>query len=46
MLQQAKNAGALPESRFRVDALPEPGREYERQAEPPAEEPKLLTQAE
>jgi hypothetical protein len=28
MLQQAKNAGALP-SRFRVNALPEPGRAVE-----------------
>ena len=46
MLQQAKNAGALPDSRFRVDALPETGREYDRDAEPAAEEPKLLTQAE
>ncbi|HMP05069.1 MAG TPA: flagellar basal body P-ring protein FlgI, partial [Lacipirellulaceae bacterium] len=29
MLQQAKNAGALT-SRFRVNALPEPGREFDR----------------
>ena len=46
MLQQAKNAGGLPDSRFRVDALPETGRQYDRDAEPLAEEPKLLTQAE
>lgn len=43
MLQQAKNAGALP-SRFRVNALPEPGRPVDRE---PAEingDAKLITQ--
>jgi flagellar basal body P-ring protein FlgI len=52
MLQQARNAGALS-SRFRVNALPEPGREFDREhdgdadAEPEpesdADDPKLLT---
>jgi hypothetical protein len=51
MLQQAKNAGALT-SRFRVNALPEPGREFDRDedqeqpVEPPVQEAKLLTAAE
>ncbi len=48
MLQQAKKSGALS-SRFRVNALPEPGREFDREesqqevAEPAADEPQLLT---
>ncbi len=47
MLQQAKNAGTLS-SRFRVDALPEPGRQYDRHSEPQVEteDAKLLTNAE
>jgi flagellar basal body P-ring protein FlgI len=44
MLQQAKNAGALP-SRFRVNALPEPGRAVEHEDSTKKEESKLLTQA-
>jgi len=46
MLQQAKNAGALP-SRFRVDAIPEPGRQFDRSIEPEEEsaETKILTKA-
>jgi flagellar basal body P-ring protein FlgI len=36
MLQQAKNTGALP-SRFRVNALPEPGRDYEGKSAPASE---------
>jgi flagellar basal body P-ring protein FlgI len=46
MLQQAKNSGALT-SRFRVNALPEPGREFERDRDTEAgvEEPRLLTAA-
>jgi flagellar basal body P-ring protein FlgI len=44
MLQQAKNAGALP-SRFRVNALPEPGRTPEHDDSTKKDEPKLLTQA-
>ena len=44
MLQQAKNDGALP-SRFRVNALPEPGRPVDREQRQAAD-PKLLTQAE
>lgn len=52
MLQQAKNAGALS-SRFRVNALPEPGREFDREHEkelekeaaPAVEDAKLLTTA-
>jgi flagellar basal body P-ring protein FlgI len=45
MLQQAKNSGALP-SRFRVNALPEPGRTVD--PEEPAKEDaaKLVTKAE
>jgi flagellar basal body P-ring protein FlgI len=35
MLQQAKNAGSLS-SRFRVNALPEPGREFDRDRQEPA----------
>lgn len=47
MLQQAKNAGALP-SRFRVDAIPQQGRQFDRAAEPDEEatDAKLLTKAE
>jgi hypothetical protein len=45
MLQQAKNAGALP-SRFRVNALPEGGRSIDREEAKTAEESKLVTQAE
>jgi flagellar basal body P-ring protein FlgI len=53
MLQQARNAGALS-SRFRVNALPEPGREFDREGghdldgepEPELDDPKLLTSAE
>ncbi len=37
MLQQAKNLGALT-SRFRVNALPEPGREFDREHQEPAGE--------
>ncbi len=44
MLQQAKNSGALP-SRFRVNALPEPGRTVDREQSSNKDDAKLLTQA-
>ncbi len=44
MLQQAKNCGALP-SRFRVNALPEPGRTVDREESPKSSDAKLLTNA-
>jgi hypothetical protein len=45
MLQQAKNIGALP-SRFRVNALPEPGRTIDREEDSQAIEGQLITKVE
>jgi len=44
MLQQAKNIGALP-SRFRVNALPEPGRSIDREEPASDDDAKLVTKS-